>query len=77
MIDRLIAVVGRENIGKLWILSNETYGPNFTEEQALSLAAIARRTEHPKTCLNVPTDSIYVNDSGGYSLIPRKPKEIS
>ena len=77
MIDELKRAVGADNLGKLWLLAYETFGPEFTLEDALSLSSIAKRTDHPKTCLNVSPDHIFENESGGFSLIPRKPLEIS
>lgn len=65
--------VGADKLGKLWILAHDVFGPGFTEEQALSLAPIARRTPHPRTNLAVNTDHIYQEEGGSYRLVPHKP----
>lgn len=82
MIECLRDAVGGENLGELWLLAYETFGPKFSEEDALLLAPVARRQSHPRNCSNIPClyvrpDHIYENDSGGYSLIPKDPESIS
>ena len=68
----LLDAVGEEDLAKLWLMSVDTYGSEFSLDESLSLATQARKPDravfHEMPLLR--PDTLYQNDQGGYSLAP-------
>lgn len=70
--DDLVKEVGTENLGTLWLLAYERFGPQCTLAQIKSLVYEAKRPDkRPGIEINLhQPESLYQREDGGYEMAP-------